>query len=89
MKIENILPFAFPFGIGGPKMEQSVKVSLEVYIQVYMHLSLGQFMEWPIILVMKHIYNRLSYKTGVIRAPLGVRAYTSDRRSESLSLNLD
>jgi hypothetical protein len=21
MKIENILPFAFPFGIGGPKME--------------------------------------------------------------------
>jgi hypothetical protein len=21
MKIENILPFAFPFGIGGPKMQ--------------------------------------------------------------------
>jgi hypothetical protein len=40
MKIENILPFAFPFGIGGPKMEQRVKVSLELCIQVYMHLSL-------------------------------------------------
>jgi hypothetical protein len=65
MKIENILPFAFPFGIGGPKMEQQVKVSLELCIQIYMHLSLGQFMEGPTILVMNHIYNRqMSYKTG-------------------------
>ena len=35
MKIENILPFVFPFGIGGPKMERRVKVSLELCIQVY------------------------------------------------------
>ena len=41
MKIENILPFAFPFGIGGPKMERRVKVSLELCIQLYMRLSLG------------------------------------------------
>ncbi len=27
MKIENVLPYAFPFGIGGSKMEQRVKVS--------------------------------------------------------------
>ena len=67
MKIENILPFAFPFGIGGPKMERRVKVSLELCIQVYMRLSLGQFMEGPTILVMNHIYNRqMSYKTGVM-----------------------
>ncbi len=67
MKIENILPFAFPFGIGGPKMQQRVKVSLELCIQVYMHLSLGQFMEGPTILVMNHIHNRqMSYKTGVM-----------------------
>ncbi len=58
MKIENILPFAFPFGIGGPNMEQRVKVSLELCIQVYMRLSLTQFMEGPTILVMNHIYNR-------------------------------
>jgi hypothetical protein len=57
MKIENILPFAFPFGIGGPIMQQRVKVSLELCIQVYMHLSLGQFMEGLTILVMNHIYN--------------------------------
>ena len=67
MKIENILPFAFPFGIGGPKMERRVKVSLELCIQVYMRLSLEQFMEGPTILVMNHIYNRqMSYKTGVM-----------------------
>ncbi len=58
MKIENILPIAFPFGIGGPKMEQRVKVSLELCIQVYMHLLLEQFMEGPTILVMNHIYNK-------------------------------
>jgi len=67
MKIENILPFAFPFGIGGPKMKRRVKVSLEQCIQVYMRLSLEQFMEGPTILVMNHIYNRqMSYKTGVM-----------------------
>ncbi len=32
-----------------------------------MHLSLGQFMEGPTILVMNHIHNRqISYKTGVM-----------------------
>jgi hypothetical protein len=32
-----------------------------------MHLSLGQFIEGPTILVMNHIYNRqMSYKTGVM-----------------------
>jgi hypothetical protein len=41
MKIENILPFEFPFGVGGPTMKQRVKVSLELCIQKYMHLSLG------------------------------------------------
>jgi hypothetical protein len=41
MKIENILPFAFLYGIGGPQMKQRVKVSLELCIQLYMHLSLG------------------------------------------------
>jgi hypothetical protein len=32
MKAKNILPFAFPFGIGGPKMKQRVNVSFELCI---------------------------------------------------------
>ena len=48
-------------------MERRVKVSLELCIQVYMCLSLEQFMEGSTILVMNHIYNRqMSYKTGVM-----------------------
>ena len=66
MNVENILPFAFPFGIGGPKMKQRVKVYLVLCIQLYMCLSLFQFMEGPTILVMNHLCNRqMSYQTGV------------------------
>ncbi len=35
MNVENILPFAFPFGIRGSKMNCKVKVSLELCIQLY------------------------------------------------------
>jgi len=67
LQVENILPFAFPFGIGGPKMNRRVKVSLELCIQLYFRLSLSQFMEGPTILVMNHIYNRhMSYMSGVM-----------------------
>ena len=65
--IENILPFAFPFGIGGPKMKCRTKVSLELCIQLYLWLSLKQFMESQTILVLNHMYNRqMSYMSGVM-----------------------
>jgi hypothetical protein len=35
MNVENILPFAFPFGIRGPKRKRKVKVSLKLCIQLY------------------------------------------------------
>jgi hypothetical protein len=67
MNVKNILPFAFHFGIGGSKMKQKVKVSYELCIQLYMKLSLRQFMEGPTILMMNHIYNKqMSYKSGVM-----------------------
>ncbi len=67
IKVENFLPFAFPFVIGDPKMKQRVKVSLEVCIQMYMQRLLQQFIEGPTILVMNHIYNRkMLYKSGVM-----------------------
>ncbi len=65
--IENILPFAFPFGIRGPKMKHRMKVSLELCIQLYLQLSLKQFIEGPTILVLNHMYNRhMSYMSGVM-----------------------
>ena len=48
-------------------MKRRVKVSLQLCIQLYLRLSLTQFMEGPTILVMNHIYNRqLSYISGVM-----------------------
>jgi hypothetical protein len=65
--IENILPFAFPFGIEGPIIKQRVQVSLQLCIQLYLWLSLTQFMEGPTILVINHIYNRqMTYVSGVM-----------------------
>ncbi len=40
--IENILPFAFPFGIiGGPKMKHRTKVSLELWLRMESHLDVS------------------------------------------------
>jgi hypothetical protein len=65
--IKNFLSFPFPFGIGGPKMKGRVKVSIQLCIQLYLQLSLTQFMKGPTILVINHIYNRqLSYISGVM-----------------------
>jgi hypothetical protein len=86
MNVENILPFAFPFGIGGPKMKRRVQVSLELCIQLYMRLSLRQFMEGPTILVMNHIYNRqMSFKSGVMTCRSNVGGVTMGEKISMLS----
>ncbi len=88
MNVENILPFAFPFSIGGPQMKQRVKVSLVLCIQLYMHLSLPQFMEGPNILVMNHIYNRhMSYQTGVMTCRSNVDGHFLGEKLSTLSIS--
>jgi hypothetical protein len=67
-------------------MEQRVKVPLELCIQVYMHLSLGQFMEGRTILVMNHIYNRqMSYKTGVMTCRSSINGIPLGEKLSTLS----
>ncbi len=39
--IENILQFAFPFGIGEPKMKRRTKVSLELWLRMESHLDVS------------------------------------------------
>jgi hypothetical protein len=85
--IENILPFAFPFGIGRPKMKRRVKVSLQLCIQLYLRLSLTQFMEGPTILVMNHIYNRqLSYISGVMTCRSTVNGVSQGEKLSKLTV---
>jgi hypothetical protein len=85
--IENILPFAFPFGIGGPKMKRRTQVSLELCIQLYLRLSLKQFMEGPTILVLNHIYNRqMSYMSGVMTCRSTVNGVSLGDRLSRLTI---
>jgi hypothetical protein len=88
MNVENILPFAIPFGIGGPKMKQRVKFSLEICIHLYIRLSLCQFMKSPTILFMNHLYNRqMSYQTGVMMCRLSVDGHSLGEKLSTLSIS--
>ena len=67
VRVEDILPFLFPFGIGGPSGKRRTRISQEACFQRYFRLSNNQFMRGDAILVLGHMYNRLvSFKTGVM-----------------------
>ena len=73
LPLENLLPFAFPYGLGTPKQKRPVRVSFEACIQRYMRLAMHQFMRGDVILVLNHIYGRqLSYKSGVMTSRANV-----------------
>ena len=67
IEVENLLPFAFPFGTGIPKQKRPIQVSFEACLRRYMRLAMRQFMRGDVILVLHHMYARqLSYKSGVM-----------------------
>ena len=67
IRVEDVLPFAFPRGRGGPKCRRRTPLSAEGVFQRYFRLSMKQFMRGDVILVLGHMYNRiLSYRTGII-----------------------
>jgi hypothetical protein len=87
MKIENVLPFSFPFGIGGMNMNRKVKVSDLLCIQHYMRLSLRQFMESQTILLLHQMYNRMkSYINGVMTCRTNIDGITLGDRISNISM---
>lgn len=69
LKIEDICPIQFPYGLGGPGENRECNVSQEECLKHYLQLSLRQFMRGDFILIAYHIYNRIiSYETGVIKS---------------------
>ena len=67
MEIEGVLPFAFPYGIGGPNNKRKTPISKKQLIQRYLRLAMPQFMTPEVILVLHHMYSRqLSYESGVM-----------------------
>ena len=87
MNVEDVLPFAFPFGIGGPKMKRKLKVSPQKCIQHYMRLSLVQFMDSSTILVLNHLLNRiLSYITGVMTCRANINGVSLGETLSTLTI---
>ena len=67
VEIEAILPFAFPYGLGGPKTKRRAHVPIGDCIQRYFRLAMPQFMAADVILVLHQIYSRqLSFRSGVM-----------------------
>ena len=67
LPIEAVLPFAFPYGLGGPKQNRATPISLKSCIQRYFQLAMSQFMTADVVLVLHQIFSRqISYETGVM-----------------------
>ena len=67
MNVEDVLPMAFPFGIGGPRMNRQTNVSVEICIQRYFRTAMPQLMRGDVVAVLSHIYGRqMSFKSRVI-----------------------
>jgi hypothetical protein len=70
--LEDVLPTAFPFGLGGPAMPRRTGTSLEKCLAHYGRLSLNQFMRGDFCLITNHMLDRqLSYTSGKVKC----RAY--------------
>ena len=70
--LEDVLPTAFPFGLGGPRMPRRAGVSLEKCLAHYGRLSLNQFLRGDFCLIANHMLDRqLSYTSGKVKC----RAY--------------
>ena len=51
IELENLLPFAFLYGIGTSKRKRPNRVSIQACIHRYMRLAVMQFMRGDVILV--------------------------------------
>ena len=88
MNVEDVLPFAFPFGIGGPKMKRRLKVSPQKCIEHYMRLSLVQFMDSSSILLLNHLLNRLlSFNTGVMTCRANINGVSIGETLSTLTID--
>ena len=67
MSVETVLPFAFPYGLGGPKSKRQTAISLKSCIQRYLRLAMPQFMTPDVSLVLHQMFpQQISNKNGVM-----------------------
>ena len=88
VNVEDVLPFAFPYGLGGPKSRRPVQTSFEVCIKRYTRLASREFMRGDTILVLNHMYGRqLSYKSGVITCRSNVGGTSMGEKFSSITVD--
>ena len=67
LRVEDVVPFAFPHGMGGPSGKRRTPISQEACFQRYFRLAMPQFMRGDVVLVLGHMHGRiLTYKSGVM-----------------------
>lgn len=67
LRVEDVLPFAFPYGMGGPKVKRRTPISEEACLQRYMRLAMRQFMRGDVILVIGNMYGRIqTFRSGIM-----------------------
>ena len=65
--LEAVLPFAFPYGMGGPNQKRPCHISKKQIIKRYTRLAMPQFMTAEVILILHHIFSRqISFDTGIM-----------------------
>ena len=68
LRLENAIPTAFPWGLGGPQMKRRITVGEELALAHYCRLSLDQFMKGDFCLLANHMLDRrLSYTSGKVK----------------------
>ena len=67
LRVEDVVPFAFPHGMRGPSGKRRTPISQEACFQRYFRLAMPQFMRGDVVLVLGHMHGRiLTYKSGVM-----------------------
>ncbi len=56
LPIEAVLPFVFPYGLGGPKQKRATPISWKSCIQCYFRLAMRQFMTAVVVLVLHRYF---------------------------------
>ena len=77
--LEAVIPFAFPYGMGGPNQKRPCNISKKQIIKRYTRLAMPQFMTAETILILHHIFSRqISFDTGIMtcRNKHGSRDFT-------------
>ena len=67
LRVEDVLPFCFLFGMGGPSWKRRNPMSQEAWIQRALQIASPKFMTGYAILILGHMYNQiLSYRSGIL-----------------------